>query len=61
MPRTWNNGIMLLRERYSSINLAVKRNFADVPIFHFPKTQYSNIPVFQHSNCERSELSSLQP
>jgi hypothetical protein len=32
---------LLLRERCSSINLAVKRNFADVPIFHFPKTQYS--------------------
>jgi hypothetical protein len=50
MPHTWNNGILLLRERYSSINLAVKRNFADVPIFHFPKTQYSNIPIVSEAN-----------
>ena len=25
---------------------------------HFARTHYSIIPLFQHSNCERSELSS---
>ncbi len=25
------------------------------------KTQYSSIPSFHHSNCERSELSSIKP
>ena len=27
-------------------------------MIHFSRTQSSIIPVFQHSNCERSELSS---
>ena len=26
------------------------------PTLHYPRTHYSNIPVFHHSNCERSEL-----
>ncbi len=29
------------------------------PLFHFPITHYSIIPIFQYSNCERSELSSI--
>ena len=33
-------------------------NFSNKPKSQFPKTQYSIFPVFQHSNCERSELSS---
>jgi hypothetical protein len=33
-------------------------NFSNEPTHHFPKPQYSIIPVFQHSNYERSELSS---
>ena len=28
------------------------------PTLHYPRTHYSTIPLFQHSNCERSELSS---
>ena len=51
MSRTWTNGLMEYwivdtEERYSSINFAVKRSFADIPIFHLPKTHYSIIPVF---------------
>ena len=26
------------------------------PPFHYPRTQYTRIPLFHHSNCERSEL-----
>jgi hypothetical protein len=26
------------------------------PTLHYPKTHYSTIPLFHHSNCERSEL-----
>jgi hypothetical protein len=26
------------------------------PRLHYPKTHYSTIPLFHHSNCERSEL-----
>jgi len=32
-------------------------DYAIHPTFQFPKTHFSNIPVFHHSNCERSELS----
>jgi hypothetical protein len=28
------------------------------PTLHYPRTQYSTIPVFHHSNCERSEPNS---
>jgi hypothetical protein len=26
------------------------------PTLHYPRTHYSTIPLFHHSNCERSEL-----
>jgi hypothetical protein len=26
------------------------------PTLHYPRAQYSTIPLFHHSNCERSEL-----
>jgi hypothetical protein len=26
------------------------------PTLHHPKTHYATIPLFHHSNCERSEL-----
>jgi hypothetical protein len=32
---------------------------ANKPFSHFTKTHYSSIPLFQHSSCERSELSSF--
>jgi len=34
----------------------VKMNLAITTLNHFPITQYSIIPVLQHSNGERSEL-----
>jgi len=42
----------------SFVDLPVKRGFDSSPLSHFSRTHYSNIPLFQHSNCERSELSS---
>ena len=33
-------------------------NFTNTPLYHFPITHYSNVPKFQHSDCERSELTS---
>jgi hypothetical protein len=66
LPRTWNNGIMelwnvvfkgifLLFETFPPMSTI---NFSNVPTSQFPKTQYSIIPLFQHSNYEQSELSS---
>ncbi len=59
MPRTWNNGMLILKERYSFINFVVKSEFCPYLNIPFPQTHYSIIPTFQHSNCERSELSSM--
>ena len=50
--------MLIFKGSYTFINLPVKRDFANKPLSHFPRTHYSIIPVFQHSNCERSELSS---
>ena len=67
MPRTWNNGMLILKERYSFINFVVKSEFCPYLNIPFPQTHYfypvkllsiSLGPLFQHSNCERSELSS---
>jgi len=30
------------------------------PTLHYLRTHYSTIPVFHHSNCERSKLSSIK-
>jgi hypothetical protein len=57
----WNIGMLIQKRSFSSsiiTNFHVKKNFASKPMSHFTKTHYSIIPVFQHSNCERSELSS---
>ena len=47
------------------INFPVKRNLTNKPLPHFLKNpclptgrHYSIIPIFQYSNCGRSELSS---
>jgi len=42
--------MLILREKYSFIDFDVKRSFFDIPILHFPRTHYSIIPLFQHSN-----------
>jgi hypothetical protein len=31
-------------------------NFIDNALDHFSFTQYSSIPVFQHSNCKESQI-----
>ena len=49
--------MLLFKGNYTVINFPVKRDLANRPPSHFPRTHYSIIPVFQHSNCERSELS----
>ena len=47
----WNIGMLIKKEeRYLFINFAVKMNLIIIPISHFPKTQYSNIPSFHYSN-----------
>ncbi len=61
-----NKEVTHLLMRLRRINLPGKSDFANLspcprqvqPLFHFPITHYSIIPVFQYSNCERSELSS---
>ena len=50
MPRTWNNGMLILKERYSFINFVVKSEFCPYLNIPFPQTHYSIIPLFQHSN-----------
>jgi len=50
--------MLILKERYSFINFVVKSEFCPYLNIPFPQTHYSIIPTFQHSNCERSELSS---
>ncbi len=62
-----NKEVTHLLMRLRRINLPIKSDFANPspcprqvhPLFHFPITHYSIIPVFQYSNCERSELSSI--
>ncbi len=39
-------------------NRTTLRLSTDKPFSYFTKTHYSSIPLFQHSSCERSELSS---
>ena len=56
----WNIDIKRKLLIYSFINFSVQKNIANKPLSHFPITHHSIIPVFQHSNYERSELSSYQ-
>ena len=61
----WNDGILegwSLKIHHSLMNafyFPVKRDVVNIPLPHFPRTHYSIIPVFQHSNCKRSELTCL--
>ena len=38
-------------------NLCLRADTHNQALYHFPITQYSIIPLFHYSNCERSELS----
>jgi hypothetical protein len=42
---------LALKGNYPFPDFSVKRDFASRPLPHFPGTHYSNIPLFQHSNC----------
>jgi len=58
LPRIWNNGILeywntgrLVSKRILSIfNFIFNTNFTINPKLHYPRTHYSIIPLFQHSN-----------
>ena len=66
LPRTWNNGMMEywkvedpifsgigFKGSFSFINILnfpVNMNFTNNPLYHFPITQYSTIPLFHYSN-----------
>jgi len=44
---------LILKGSFSFIyilNFPVNMNFTNKPLYHFPITQYSTIPLFQHSN-----------
>ena len=56
----WNNGMLVFKGSYTFFNSQVKRDFANKPLSHFPRTHYSIIPLFHYSNGERSELSSQE-
>ena len=58
LTQTWNNGMMEywnddLKKMTFLYLIPVKKNFTITQLSIFPET---NIPLFQHSNCERSEL-----
>ena len=57
VENSFSSGVDSQKELFSFdvIELNVKNSFAIRPNFHFPRTHYSGIPVFHHSNCERSE------
>ncbi len=55
MVEFWNDDF---RRKFTIFRLHVNLNFPNKSLPHFSKTQYSIIPVFHYSNCERSELSS---
>ncbi len=59
MLECWNVGLLsfVFCPNMSFFAFPVKTDFANKPMSHFARTHYSSIPVFQYSNCERSELS----
>jgi hypothetical protein len=65
LPQNWNNGMMeywtvgFFRCSFNKnrITLHIKQNSQSFNT-HISRTHYPIIPIFQHSNSERSELSS---
>jgi hypothetical protein len=62
-PRKWNNGMVEhwnigFQKDISHFNFIANPVGGGTinPTLHYPRTHYSYIPVFHHSNCERSEL-----
>jgi hypothetical protein len=49
MMEWWNIGMLFLKGNISLIN-SLNINIINKPLFQFPRTHYSIIPVFHHSN-----------
>jgi len=71
----WNGGLRLVEPtaRRERLNIGFQKDISNYnfianpfgggainPTLHYPRTHYSTIPVFHHSNRERSELSSKE-
>ncbi len=58
MVERWNIGF---QKDISHFNFIVNPVGGETinPTLHYPRTHYSTIPVFHHSNCERSELTCI--
>ena len=56
MLECWNVGMLILSGSFSFIDFLVN---TVLPINQSTSFSEPNIPLFQHSSCERSELSSI--
>ena len=48
----WNIGMVVFKGGFAFFNILnflVSMNFTNNPLYHFPITQYSTLPLFQHS------------
>jgi len=56
----WNDAILVFEKDMYHYNFIVTPACIGTinPTLHHPKTHYSSIPTFHHSNVEQSELSS---
>jgi hypothetical protein len=55
MVERWNIGIQKDISHFNIIANPASGGTIN-PTLHYPRTHYSNIPLFHHSNSERSEL-----
>jgi hypothetical protein len=46
----WNIGMLVFKGSYTFIDFPVKRDFANKPLPHFPRSHYSNIPIVSEAN-----------
>jgi hypothetical protein len=54
MMECWNDGMLVFKGSSFFINIMnslIDMDFTNKPHYHFPITQYSIVPLFQHSNC----------
>jgi hypothetical protein len=58
MVERWNNGFQKDNSHFNFIINSAGGGTIN-PTLHYPRTHYSIIPLFHHSNCERSELTCL--
>jgi hypothetical protein len=55
MMERWNIGFQKDNSHFNFIGNPASGGAIN-PTLHYPRTHYSTIPLFHHSNCERSEL-----